>query len=604
MSSIDPQEKRQNENCSSGYLSIVALWQFGDWGALSEIDPDTLKNDEEREQVQVFKLISLLQLNKVAKAKRLLRRTPGLKSSLVRHGLLSSLSNTLARANIAKGSLERAQEDIISSVDLSSPCKPLLQVYRARMLEQMHQLEFFATDVILANKGPEDLQSFQLENTEGLELNRDITISFWLKVNAWPKEWTNVVGKLKGDVENEFCLRIKGKERGQFYCGRGGKAIVLNTWNPSNFIKIGKWAHIAVVKMHDEYSRLYVDGVIRSERDISGVEGPVPISVNVELLGSAESGRFLSAKIRNFQMFSDAFASNEVRALMLSDSSPTERVAITSLKADPSNLSPIERLELEADKSLKFQVASRVRSLDYYELIDALPNDQLTFVVVGANDGKYNDPLYEYLSGTERDNKVVLIEPQAQLLPYLKEHYSFHSNKAIINTAVGDEGYITLYGIKSDYWDQLDVPYAEERGWPRYRAPTGVASSSQQHVHEWLKNHSKIENVADAIEQFEVPSMSLGAVLEHVGIGREIDVLQIDAEGFDDVVIYRSDLETTKPKLIYFEVDHLDAVKKGDLYGYLESKGYDVYEACENTIAVYAEGEQGVHDTGSQESAN
>src|SRR5690606_29641816 len=123
----------------------------------------------------------------------------------------------------------------------------------------------------------------------------------------------------------------------------------------------------------------------------------------------------------------------------------------------------------------------------------------------------------------KRHNTVVLIEPQQQLIPYLQENYRFHPSAHIVNAAIGQEGEMTLYGVKKEYWGRLDVPYAKERGWPDYRAPTGIASGSKAHVANWLKKHLPEVNADDAIEAFTVNSQSLDRALRSVGVHRPID---------------------------------------------------------------------------------
>lgn len=575
------------------YQNVINYWQVGDWRALREFNPGVLRKREERDYVYILKFVSLLQLNSVCAAKRLLLRNPGFPRSVIRRALLSSIYNTLGRASIIQGSLERAQRHFIVSVSHASARRPPLQVIKARIQEQAHQLGFFVDEMInVKEEQGEALRSFQFRKDENNRFTRNLTLSFWLKVHKWPDKWTNVVGKLKDDSENEFCLRVKGNELGQFYCSQGGKPIVLNTWVPSEHIRVDQWVHIAVVKRQNFYCRLYIDGIIRAERDIKGINDADLVDTAVELLGSKKTGRFLDAKVKNFSLSHRALCSEDVRGLMSYVSPLLGHGVKVSASWEPFRLSPLDALTLEVESELKLRIASRVKSLDYHELIDSLHEECLTFVVVGANDGKYNDPLYDYLSNTSRKNRVVLIEPQTQLTPYLEDHYAFHPNKQIINVAIGDDGCVSLYSVKPEYWDQLDVPYATARGWPPYRAPTGVASSNKRHVQEWLNKHLKTDDVDDAIELTLVSSMSLNSVLKEAGVEGNIDVLQIDTEGFDDAIIYQSGLETIKPKLIYFEVDHLGARKKKALYDYLESQEFDVYEACENTLAIYVGGDK------------
>ena len=84
-----------------------------------------------------------------------------------------------------------------------------------------------------------------------------------------------------------------------------------------------------------------------------------------------------------------------------------------------------------------------------------------------------------------------------------------------------------------------------------------------------------------------IQSKNLINVLNEFDICDEIDVLQIDTEGFDDEIIYASDIHITKPKLIHFESIHLDKEKKSNLFNYLKTLNYDVFEIAENTMALH-----------------
>ena len=55
----------------------------------------------------------------------------------------------------------------------------------------------------------------------------------------------------------------------------------------------------------------------------------------------------------------------------------------------------------------------------------------VNIVQIGANDGSINDPLYAFASNFSDRSHVILVEPQAYLIPYLEENYRFHDNKYI-----------------------------------------------------------------------------------------------------------------------------------------------------------------------------
>ena len=56
---------------------------------------------------------------------------------------------------------------------------------------------------------------------------------------------------------------------------------------------------------------------------------------------------------------------------------------------------------------------------------------------------------------------------------------------------------------------------------------------------------------------------------------KNIDLLQIDTEGYDDEVIYNSNLEFFKPKYINFEYHNLSENKFKNLIKFLNQKSYE-----------------------------
>jgi FkbM family methyltransferase len=419
-----------------------------------------------------------------------------------------------------------------------------------------------------------------------MALTGHFSFGLWLKLHSWPTEWKVIAGKLLSDTDNEFCLRIKNRDTAQLYYGQGDQAVVLHTWVPSAHITTGQWVHLAAVKKQDEHSRLYINGVVRAERDITGLVPALSVNADIELLGCKKEGRFLDASLRHFWLTDKALTSREVCANLVATPADLKKAHYLTPSETTENVNPLEAMELAQAAQNRWIAANRIRSLDYHELINALENETLNIVVVGANDGKNNDPLYDYLANTKRKNTVVLIEPQQQLIPYLEENYRFHPDKHIVNAAVGPQGTMTLYGIKEQYWEQLNVPYAIERNWPPYRAPTGVTSSSKDHVANWLKKHMPDSNPESAITAFTVSSLGLESILETVGAKGEIDVLQIDTEGFDHSVIYNSNIQKTQPKIVFFEIVHLSNKALAELTDYLTSQDYELFHAQENSIAL------------------
>ncbi len=207
---------------------------------------------------------------------------------------------------------------------------------------------------------------------------------------------------------------------------------------------------------------------------------------------------------------------------------------------------------------------------------------QLNIVIVGANDGKTNDPIYCFAMGRLGATNILLIEPNKLLLPYLQSNYSAHPSHQIANCAIGKEGTLTLYAVKQEVWNRFQPAYAI--GWPSYRAATGITSAIKSHLEKALMDQNLDPD--SAIDIINIPAKELKTLLEELKWPTPIDVLQIDAEGYDNVVIYNSNLNYTRPKLIYFESHNMSQEKSKSLKQYLSEQQYSTYKVGGDSLAI------------------
>lgn len=212
--------------------------------------------------------------------------------------------------------------------------------------------------------------------------------------------------------------------------------------------------------------------------------------------------------------------------------------------------------------------------------------DSLFIVQVGANDGAIADPLHSFVAAIPGRTRLLLIEPQSELIPFIERNYAFHGRCTVLNTAIGPEGQLSLYTVDPKYWGKLNVPYAA--GWPEYRAPTGVSSADRRHVIGWLEKYlDRSISPQVAVREVKVSSTPLLSILDHLQLGSDVDVLQIDAEGYDDQVIYHASIERTRPKLIHFEICNLGQTREKRLRDYLAGLGYSLMANGHDALAFH-----------------
>jgi FkbM family methyltransferase len=198
-------------------------------------------------------------------------------------------------------------------------------------------------------------------------------------------------------------------------------------------------------------------------------------------------------------------------------------------------------------------------------------------IQVGANDGKYNDPIYEFVKRNQNYTNIILVEPQKELIPHLRENYSYHPSFKILNKAIGKkETELELYKIDSNYWHKINVDYGE--GWPDYRIPTGVTTSNKDQLLEWVSKYVQTDqDPIDVINKYTVDVINPRIILESSNMN-EVCLLQVDTEGMDDEIIYSFLDENIFPKIINMESKHLSSDDMNHCQGVLENSGYDVYE--------------------------
>jgi FkbM family methyltransferase len=218
--------------------------------------------------------------------------------------------------------------------------------------------------------------------------------------------------------------------------------------------------------------------------------------------------------------------------------------------------------------------------LDFLEtlLLGALVAEEtLNIVQVGANDGSHSDPIHRFLMSHPHRTTALLIEPQPELIAYLTAAYADHPGASIYNGAIGSGDQLVLYRIRPELWDSFRVSYL--KGAPAYCAPSGLTSAHRAHVVAAAARHLKGKIAAeDAVEEVRVPSAQLKPLLDERGFPAPIHLLQVDAEGADDQVLYACNIDALRPALINFESKHLDTARQAALETYLSRHGYTLHQ--------------------------
>lgn len=192
--------------------------------------------------------------------------------------------------------------------------------------------------------------------------------------------------------------------------------------------------------------------------------------------------------------------------------------------------------------------------------------NKLLLVQVGANDGVTNDPIVRWINDNIYRTEACFIEPQADVYEVLKSNYAHHPCAQFHNVAVGADGVIKLFRINSKYSHLY-----------RGIIASGITSHNREYVLGKIKKNMDLTEIRDplvCLEEFTIPCRPLESLIS--ADSRRIDFLQIDAEGYDDQVIYHSSVPRLRPRIINYEFIHLSEAKRASLREFLTARGYKI----------------------------
>lgn len=203
-----------------------------------------------------------------------------------------------------------------------------------------------------------------------------------------------------------------------------------------------------------------------------------------------------------------------------------------------------------------------------------------TVVQIGANDGITHDPIHKFI---KRDDwKGVLLEPQPDVFhEFLTKIYAKNNGITPLCAAIGEkDGTQPIYKV----------------GFSTMRWATGLASFSKEKIEKAFEDgivasnckRFGIEIPADQsqwISHEEVQVIAPSTLIQTYGLDH-IDLLQIDAEGYDLEVIRIFDIPKTQPQAIIFENVGLNAEDYASCLQLLEEQNYQLKKFGPNTLAL------------------
>jgi FkbM family methyltransferase len=179
---------------------------------------------------------------------------------------------------------------------------------------------------------------------------------------------------------------------------------------------------------------------------------------------------------------------------------------------------------------------------------------------VGANDGVSNDAVYPFIR--KHGWKGLLLEPLPDVFEKLKQNYLDNDGVILCNAAMAhQDGVMTFYRVAAG--DHL--PEWCDR----------VGSFLKEAV---LSHKNRLPTIEDFIVEQKIEALSFRTLVARHSV-KKIDVIMIDAEGYDFEILKQIDFHSFRPKLVIYEIIHLSDDAKKASVELLNRAGYKVHNS-------------------------
>lgn len=230
-----------------------------------------------------------------------------------------------------------------------------------------------------------------------------------------------------------------------------------------------------------------------------------------------------------------------------------------------SNTTPSQTKQINITSKMNNHVNIETEKI----LNEFIENSDNNFFVlqIGANDGKMADPVYKFVKLYKW--RGLFVEPVTYLFDRLVENYKGCSGLKFENSVIAKHtGHIDFFQFPKELENSEEFPY-----WASGMGSVLEPFDSPGHKNIKSKNFSMIKQ--------KTPCLTFNDLIKKHNI-KNIDLLQIDAEGYDGELICNIDFNSVKPKFIRYEERHvqrvydqkLTSVSSSDVTDYLTKQGY------------------------------
>lgn len=219
------------------------------------------------------------------------------------------------------------------------------------------------------------------------------------------------------------------------------------------------------------------------------------------------------------------------------------------------------------------------KSIDLTKLFAQFEDKIFYFIQVGANDGITGDDLRRYIEKYKWHG--ILIEPVPYVFERLKNNYSKFSNLIFENVAISQHsGFANFYSISEKDLDNKNL----FENYDKYKLDQ-LSSFDKDTLMKHSYMHPDFEHLINIIQ---IPTLTLIDLFKKYEV-KKIDLLQVDAEGFDFEILNAIDFKTVSPNIIIFEHQHMNLCDYKSLIGKIKKSGYKSFKSNWDTVSVKRE---------------
>lgn len=210
----------------------------------------------------------------------------------------------------------------------------------------------------------------------------------------------------------------------------------------------------------------------------------------------------------------------------------------------------------------------------FVDLFSRLTNQLGTvrFLDIGANDGVTFNPIRPYVQ--KYNWTGILIEPNPPVFRKLSINYNYIPNVYLENCCIGPTaGEAAFYVVRNP--QELNNPVVDQ-----------ISSLNKDHVLSHLRmffpERADLESLIDAVP---VRIRVVDDILESRGF-ENIDVLIVDAEGYDFEILRSINFSKLTPTIIIFESRHIPSHHTDALHNLLDGAGFDLVPIGADGLAI------------------